>query len=189
MIPSRAAFARRGNTCGSALISHRCPSMWTAWWMTSWSSTQATWTRTSWTRSLGFHLDFETIHPFCDGNGRIGRVIIDFQLLKLGLPRIIIRNSEKELYYRAFRDYGDRTTTDTMERILSLALMESLNKRLSYVRGATIVRLSDYIKQNRLSAPAITNAARRQTIPAFREKGVWKIGAEFVRPGHGADSE
>ena len=45
------------------------------------------------------------------------------------------------------------------------------------MRGEPIVRLSEYVRQNGLSAPAVTNAARRQTIPAFRERGVWKIGA------------
>ncbi len=123
-----------------------------------------------------FHLDFETIHPFCDGNGRMGRVIINFQLLKLGLPCLMIRNTDKEHYYRAFSEYRHAGTTKAMERILSLALLESFHKRLSYLRGEVIVRLSEYIKKNGFSGPRITNAARRQTLPAFREKGVWKIG-------------
>ena len=103
-------------------------------------------------------------------------MIINFQLLQLGLPRIIIRYSDREHYYQAFGDYRDRRTPRTMESILALALLESLHKRVTYLQGESVVRLSDYIRKRGLSAPATTNAARRQTIPAFREKGVWKIG-------------
>ncbi len=123
-----------------------------------------------------FHLDFETIHPFCDGNGRIGRVLISFQLQCLGFPMIIIRDREKKEYYKAFSDYSGNKNTKTMEKIISLGLMESFHKRIAYLKGEKIIRLSEFTKNHKKSAPAITNAARRQNIPAFREKGVWKIG-------------
>ena len=126
-----------------------------------------------------FHLDFETIHPFCDGNGRIGRVLVNFHLLSLGFPRVIIRDKEKGLYSQAFEDYRGRKNTKTMEKILALVLLESLHKRIAYLRGENIIALSDYIKKHKLSAPAVTNAAKRQTIPAFREREVWKIGKSF----------
>lgn len=130
-----------------------------------------------------FHLDFETIHPFCDGNGRIGRVLICFQLQWLGFPMIIIRDREKKGYYQSFGDYRDAKKTKTMEKVLALALIESLHKRIAYLKGDNVIRLSAFTQHHHLSAPAITNAARRQNIPAFREKGVWKIGEHFVYQG------
>lgn len=125
-----------------------------------------------------FHLEFETIHPFIDGNGRIGRVIVNYQLQRLGFPSIIIRDKEKQVYYNGFIRYRDNNYTNIMEKIISLALIESLHKRIAYLKGENIILLTDYAKMLNKPAPVVLNAARRQTIPAFREKGVWKIAME-----------
>jgi Fic family protein len=126
-----------------------------------------------------FHLDFETIHPFCDGNGRIGRVLMNFQLLRLGYPRIMIRDKEKKVYYQSFGDYRDKKSTKTMDKVIYLGLLESLHKRINYLNGSVIITLADYAKKRGVKASILLNSARRQTIPAFREKGVWKIAEEF----------
>lgn len=123
-----------------------------------------------------FHLDFETIHPFVDGNGRIGRVIINYQLYRLGFPGVIIRDKEKTDYYRSFVEYHDDKTTKSMQRIISLTIMEALHKRITYLKGYKIIEAAEYATKIKKPAPVILNAAKRQTIPAFREKGVWKIG-------------
>jgi Fic family protein len=123
-----------------------------------------------------FHLDFETIHPFCDDNGRMGRVIVNYQLMRFGFPNIIIRDKEKQIYYKSFGEYHDSKNAKTMEKIITLALTESLHKRIAYLHGDEINPLADFAKVHKKSIHALLNAARRQTVPAFREKGVWKIG-------------
>ena len=123
-----------------------------------------------------FHLQFETIHPFVDGNGRIGRVLINMQLQEFGYPNIIIRDKEKHIYYNTFSHFRDSESSKEMEKIIYLALSEGLHKRIAYLGGASIVTLSEYAKKNKIPLANLINSARRQTSPAFREKGVWKIG-------------
>lgn len=127
-------------------------------------------------RVARLHTEFENIHPFIDGNGRIGRVLNNYLLIREGFPPIIVRNKEKDAYYSALRLYDDSHDPKSMIRIVELAILESLHKRLAYLDGLEIIPLSEYIDDKKSSFQALLNTARRQTIPAFREKGVWKIG-------------
>ena len=127
-------------------------------------------------RVARFHLDFESIHPFVDGNGRIGRVLGNYLLIREGYVPINIAFVDRSKYYDAFSEYQKRHDTKTMEEIVFCALKNSYHKRLAYLEGRAVVTLNAYAKMHNLSHPNLINKAKRQTIEAFLEQGVWKIG-------------
>ena len=56
-------------------------------------------------RAALFHLHFENIHPFIDGNGRVGRMLINLQLMSAGFLPINIKYNDAGRYYRCFRQF------------------------------------------------------------------------------------
>ena len=52
-----------------------------------------------------WHIKFEKIHPFEDGNGRVGRILMNIQRLKIGLPILIIHEGDEQFeYYKWFKE-------------------------------------------------------------------------------------
>jgi len=129
-------------------------------------------------RLAKLHLVFEYTHPFIDGNGRIGRVINNYLLIREGFVPINIKFIDREKYYEAFKEFDDKGATSVMEEIVGKALTNSYHKRLAYLEGKKIITLVEYAKNNKLSHSNLINKAGRQTIEAFLEKGVWKIGTD-----------
>jgi Fic family protein len=127
-------------------------------------------------RIARFHLTFEGIHPFVDGNGRIGRVLNNYLLIREGHVPINIKFIDRSLYYDAFAAFDSKGEIAIMEEIVGKALCNSYHKRLAYLEGKTIVTLAEYAKQQKLSHSNLLNKAKRQTIEAFWEKGQWKVG-------------
>ena len=127
-----------------------------------------------------FHAEFEDIHPFVDGNGHIGRVLINQQLQALGYPPIIIQSKNKDVdYHELFDNYHRDESLEEFVQLFMYAIIESLHKRITLLSNSKTITVREWAEQNKVAQNAALNKARRQTIPAFRQNKVWLIRADF----------
>ncbi|MDR1664225.1 MAG: Fic family protein [Clostridiales bacterium] len=83
-----------------------------------------------------FHLRFEGIHPFIDGNGRTGRLIMNLELIKAGLLPVNIKYADRSKYYDCFDAYyGDGHNPDALTELIAAYEIQELERRIEIIEN------------------------------------------------------
>ena len=82
-------------------------------------------------RIARFHLEFEGIHPFIDGNGRTGRLILNLDLIRNGYPPVNVKFTDRKKYYDAFDEYYRNGNANKMTELIAGYVNERLGDYLT----------------------------------------------------------
>ncbi|MHB8575639.1 MAG: Fic family protein [Dehalococcoidia bacterium] len=127
------------------------------------------------------HVAFERIHPFIDGNGRTGRLLMNLVLVRLGYPPAVIQKRDRAKYLEALNQ-ADRGAPQLLGELIARAVLENLMRFvLPAVAGPVRLIPLEALADGTLSIVALRNAVQRSRLRAVRgPDGAWRSSKQWV---------
>jgi Fic family protein len=128
------------------------------------------------------HCDFERIHPFLDGNGRAGRLVLNLILVRLGYPPAIVFKRERSRYLTAL-DRADNGDPGALAELIARSVIDNLHRFVvpNIAGPARLVPLRS-LASKEVSYDALRQAARRGRLDAeLSSDGTWRSSQHAVR--------
>ncbi len=127
------------------------------------------------------HVGFEQVHPFLDGNGRTGRLLLNLVLARLGYAPAIIQKRERPRYLDALRA-ADTGNTGPLAELIARTVLDNLYRFVvpALAGPARLVPLAS-LETPQISRVALRNAAQRGRLRAQRgDDGQWRSSRTWV---------
>ncbi len=127
------------------------------------------------------HADFERVHPFLDGNGRTGRLLLNLILVRLGYPPAILYRQQRAAYLRALRR-ADDGEPGVLGELIARAVLDNLYRFVvPAVAGPARLVLLAALADARATAAALRVAANRGVLQATKgPDGQWRSSRAWV---------